>query len=105
MIEFTIDWEIVKTIVVYGSAIAAIYFAGSILTTRKIMRQISIALGEYEEAFDAVADALEDDVVSEEEYERMFKEFQEGYGESVILFNMIKEAIPYKFLTKFFVRV
>lgn len=102
MVEIALDWELVKWVVIYGCGIFAIYFAGVIIATRKIMAQIAMVLKEYSEAFQDVADALEDNAVSEQEFEKIFKSFQEGWGETDKLIKMIKEALPYQFLIKIF---
>jgi len=102
MVELALDWELVKWIVVYGVGILAIYFAGAIVASKKIMRQVAVVMHAYGEGFDELALALEDETVTEEEYEKVFKEFQEAYGESGKLYEMIKAAIPYQFLAKFF---
>lgn len=102
MVELALDWELVKWVVIYGVGIAAIYFAGAIVASKKIMRQVAVVLHEYSEGFDVLATALEDNEVSEEEYEKVFKEFQEAFGEAGKLYEMIKQAIPYQFLMKFF---
>lgn len=102
MVELAFDWELVKWVVIYGVGIAAIYFAGAIVASKKIMKQVAVVMHSYGEGFDELALALEDNAVSEEEYAKVFKEFQEAYGESGKLYEMIKEAIPYQFLAHFF---
>ncbi len=70
MVELALDWELVKWIVVYGVGILAIYFAGAIVASKKIMRQVAVVMHAYGEGFDELALALEDETVTEEEYEK-----------------------------------
>lgn len=102
MTEIVMDWEIVKWIVIYGGAIVAIYFTSAVVVSKNILRQIAVVLDKYGDGFNTLADALEDNTVTEEEYEKIFNEFKEAYGESGKLYQMIKEAIPYQWLMKIF---